>query len=628
VLPRVEIQNADLCYRYTARVITGARIGESPEWMKKRLRNSGVRPINNIVDVTNYVMLETGQPLHAFDARFVDGNEIIIRNARRGEVIQTLDGGERELGADMLVIADAKNPIAVAGVMGGENSGIFPDTRTVIIESANFYGISVRRTARKLGMRTESSSRFEKGLDPNMTLPAADRAAELIEALGAGEVAGEYIDIYPGARGPSRVGFSPDKINALLGTDISHERMLEILYGVGFTYDADSNEVVAPTFRMDVSMAADLAEEVARFHDYNNITATLHPATVAAPGLRTPVQRLRQTAQNSLLACGYSEIYTFTFQGPKAYDKLLLPPDSPLRDAVRIENPFNEDSCFMRTTAIPDMLKVISDNYNQRIGGAAFYEFASVFEPAKGGDAEFLAAAGGSGLAAAGGNGLAAAGLQAAAGGIDLAAADEFLPRQKSELTLGAFGAGHDFFTMKGAIELMFKALGIKSYQLARCADIPYMHPGRSAYIMTGRTVAGHFGEIHPDAADAFSLPEHTLAGAISLDIAFKAAIPGRSYRQLPKFPPVPRDLALLTDADTPAGDIRRVIKKYGGAILESAEVFDIYTGAQVPEGKKSIAFSLLFRSDDRTLTDEEVAAKISAIIGALEKELGAALRT
>jgi len=608
-LPHVTILNNELCCRYTARMVTGVEVKSSPEWMKKRLRNSGVRPINNIVDVTNYVMLETGQPLHAFDARYVAGNEIIIRNAARGEKIQTLDGGERELDTDMLVIADSEKPIAVAGVMGGEHSGIFPDTKTVIIESANFNGISIRRTARKLGMRTESSSRFEKGIDPNMALPAADRAVELIEALGAGRAEYCHADIYPVKRAPSRVGFEPERINALLGTDISRGEMIKILRGVDLAYDENTNEIVAPTYRMDINMGADLAEEVARFYDYNNIEATLRPGTVTTAGVRTPLQKLRQAASNTVLACGYSEIYTFTFQGPKAYDKLLLPPDSPLRRAVRVENPFNEDSCLMRTTAVPEMLKTISDNYSQRIDSAAFFEFASVFHPQADQNA-----------------GVTIRDVYKD-GVVDLDAADKFLPVQNCELTLGAFGDGHSFFTVKGVFEALFGALGIKSYQFTRCTDIPYMHPGRSAYIMIGNKAAGYFGETHPDIADAFSMPEHALAGAVLFDALYQAAVPGRSYRQPAKFPPVPRDLALLADVNTPAGDIRRVIKKHGGAILESAEAFDVYTGPQVPDGKKSIAFSLMFRSEDRTLTDDDVASKISAILNALEKEFGVKLR-
>ena len=603
----VELANRNLCIRYTARVVTGVTVRESPEWMKIKLRNSGVRPINNIVDVTNYVMLETGQPLHAFDARFVEGGKIIVRNAGEGESIKTLDGDERALDSDMLVIADSKKPIAVAGVMGGENSGILSDTQTVIIEAANFDGISVRRTARKLGLRTESSSRFEKGLDPNMTLPAADRAAELIELLGAGDVAHGYIDIYPERREPVKIRFSHDRINALLGTDIKRSDMLELLSRADLTYDSQNDVIIAPTYRMDLSMEADLAEEAARFYDYNNINATLRPGSVSTVGALTPLQRLKRTVMDTVLACGYSEIYTFSFQSPKAYDKLMLAAENPLRNAVRIANPFNEDTSLMRTTALPDMLNTIAGNYSQRIGSAAFFEFASVYSPAKR-DIKYLEET-------------------IDINAINIGVADEFLPLQRSELTLGAYGGDHDFYTIKGVVENVLSALGIKDYGITRCQDISYMHPGRAAYILIGKKQAGYFGEANPKISDAFSLPEHTLVGIIALDDLYKAAKVERSYKPLPKFPPVPRDLSILVANDALAGDILSVIRKNGGALLESADVFDVYTGSQVPEGQKSIAFSLLFRSEEKTLTDGDVSSRMAKIVGALEKEFGAALR-
>ncbi|MCL2058952.1 MAG: phenylalanine--tRNA ligase subunit beta [Oscillospiraceae bacterium] len=605
----VEIQSPDLCYRYTARAITGVTVGESPDWMKIRLRNCGIRPINNIVDVTNYVMLETGQPLHAFDARFVEGGKIIVRNARDGEPVRTLDGDDRALGADVLVIADANRPIAVAGVMGGENSEILPDTKTVIIESANFNGTSVRRTARKLGMRTESSSRFEKGLDPNMTLPAADRAAQLIVELGAGVAAQGYIDVYPAPRGPVSIAFNPERINALLGTDIGRGDMLEILRKADLAYNEQDGNIIAPTYRVDMSMEADLAEEVARFYGYNNITATLSPGTTTTIGVLTGPQRLKRIALDALLACGYSEIYTFSFQSPKVYDRLRLPADSGLRAAVRVANPLNEDMSLMRTTALPEMFKTISDNYSQRISGAAFFELASVYSPAKKSGDELYDIVN--------------------AETVDVAAAGEFLPEQKSELTLGAYGSEHTFFTMKGVVENLLGSLGVKGFRFSQCADVPYMHPGRSAYVLlANKKVVGLFGEVRPEVADAFSLPDHALSGVLSLDALFSAADTGRSYDAPPKYPPIPRDLSLLIGSGVPAGDIMAVIKKCGGAILESASVFDVYVGAQVPEGQKSIAFSLVFRSGERTLKDDEVASRMSKIVEVLGKEFNATLRS
>ena len=603
----VELQNSDLCNRYTARAVTGVAVGESPEWMKIRLRNSGIRPINNIVDVTNYVMLETGQPLHAFDARFIAGGAIIVRTAKKGESIITLDGDERALEQDMLIIADAEKPVAVAGVMGGEKSGIFSDTETVIIEAANFDGISVRRTARRLGLRTESSSRFEKGLDPNMTVPAADRAAELIKLLGAGDIAQGYVDVYPNKRAPVKIRFSHERINALLGTDISRGDILALLKKADLEYDERSNEIVVPTYRTDISMEADLAEETARFYDYNNIKATLRPGTVTTVGVLTPLQRLKRVVTDAMLTCGFSEVYTFSFQDPKVYDKLLLPADSPLRDAVKVANPVNEETGLMRTTALPDMLKIISYNYSQRIDSAAFFELASVYGPAKR-DAGFLEKT-----------------IDAKA--IDVNVADGFLPVQKSELSFGAYGSGNDFYTMKGAVQNLLAALGIFNPGFIRCRDFPCMHPGRAAYVTIGKKPAGYFGEINPEIQETFSLPEHALAGAISLDDLFKTANIERSYKPLPKYPPAPRDLAVLVAAATPAGDILEVIKKSGGALLEETDVFDVYTGSQVPDGQKSVAFSLLFRSAERTLTDAEVSSRMAKIVEALGKEFGATLR-
>jgi len=603
-----EVRDADLCPRYTARVINGAKVSESPEWIKRRLRNCGVRPINNIVDVTNYVMLETGQPLHAFDSRFIGGAKIIVRRALEGEAIRTLDGIERKLDHDMLVIADEAKPIAVAGVMGGENSQILPDTKTVIIESANFDGVSVRRTSERLGVRTESSSRNEKGLDPNMTSAAADRAAELIESLGAGVAASGCVDIYPARREPTKVAFDADRINALLGTRIDGGDMLAILKKVDLEYDAANNQIIAPTYRSDVSMQADLAEEVARFFDYNNIKATLNPGTTTIVGIRTARQRLRQTVAEAALANGYCEICTFSFQSPKVFDKLLLPADDPLRASVKVANPFGEDSGLMRTTALPNMLKTMTDNNNQRNAEAAFFEIAATYHPTP--ESERLADGG------------------ELPGEIGVEAADRLLPVQKSELAVGAYGGDNDFYTLKGLFESVLETLGITDFLFEKCVDVPYLHPGRAARVIIKGVTAGHFGELRPEAIENFSLPPHALAGVLSMDALYDASAPRRQYKALPKYPPVPRDLSLITDVKMQAGDIIAIIKKYGGDILESAEVFDVYAGSQLPEGKKSLAFNLIFRSEERTLTDDEVSAKISTIVSALRSEAGAALRS
>jgi phenylalanyl-tRNA synthetase beta chain len=441
-----------------------------------------------------------------------------------------------------------------------------------------------------------------------MTLPAADRAAELIEQIGAGAVADCYIDVYPVKRAPARIMFSPERINALLGTKISRDEMLDIFRKIDMSYDINSNEIIAPTYRMDMSAEADLAEEVARFYGYNNIKATLGPGTVTTLGVLTPLQRLRKLTLDSVLSCGYSEIYTFSFQNPKIYDTLRLAADSPLRNAVRLANPLNEDMSVMRTTALPEMLQTICDNFNQRTVSAAFFEIASVYGPAKR-SGEFF-------------NDV----VNTAK--IDVAVADEFLPVQKTELTLGAYGGEHSYYTMKGVVETLLDALGIHEFRFIRCADIPYMHPGRSAYVMLGKKTAGYFGEVHPGVAEALSLPGSTLAGAVDLILVYKAAKTDRAYAPLPKYPPAPRDLSLLVAQDTPAGDIIGVIRKNGGPTLVTADVFDVYSGAQVPDGYKSIAFSLVFRSADRTLTDDEVHSRINKIVEALGKEFGAKLRT
>ncbi|MDR1061859.1 MAG: phenylalanine--tRNA ligase subunit beta [Clostridiales bacterium] len=631
----VEIREPGLCPRYTARIVTGVRIGDSPEWMKARLRNAGVRPISNIVDITNYVMLEMGQPMHAFDMRFVGGGSIVVRLAEEGEALRTLDGNERALGASTLVIADRDRPIAVAGVMGGANSEILPDTRDVVFESANFDGTSVRQTARRLGMRTESSSRYEKGLDAEMTLPAADRAASLAMALCEGAADGGCLDVWPSRAARARVRFSPERINALLGTDIDRAYMLGALEKLGFGYDEASGEAIVPSFRRDVSMEADLAEEVARFYDYNNIKATLRPGEKVTVGMRTHVQKLRQIVLDTAVSCGYSEIYTLSFQSPKAFDRLGLPQDSPLRSAVRIGNPSSEDASLMRTTTIPDMLKVLSDNGNRRLPSAELFEISRTYHPngaapAVGGAATGNAAAGNAvadGAAAGGATvGNATAGAPAPAGLSALAGAPA-LPEQRDVLTLGAYGGRNDFYSMKGLIEDIFAAVGVRRYKIRECADVPFLHPGRAAHIDIAGAEAGFFGEAHPLAREEFELPERTYVGAISLDRLFAAASLDKAYRKLPKYPPVPRDLALVADSGVKYADIVGIMKKAAGDELESVELFDVYTGKQVPEGKKSLAFSLLFRAGDRTLVDAEVSAHVQAIVAALSQKAGVELR-
>jgi phenylalanyl-tRNA synthetase beta chain len=650
----VEIREPELCMRYTARIVTDAVIRDSPEWMRRRLRNAGVRPINNIVDITNYVMLEMGQPMHAFDKRFVGGGKIVVRRAGEGEAIKTLDGGDRELDPSVLVIADRDKPIAVAGVMGGANSEILSDTRDIVFESACFDGVSVRQTARKLGMRTESSSRYEKGLDPEMTLVAADRAIDLVELLGAGKAVKGRIDVYPQKLPRARVAFSPERINALLGTDIGKSYMEGVLRRLGFEFDGAEGRsyAIAPTFRRDVSQEADLAEEVARFYGYNNIRPTLSSGSQTTIGVRTYEQKLRQIVLDTAVSCGHSEIYTISFQSPKAYDRLGLPADSPLRDAVRIGNPSGEDVSLMRTTTLPDMFKAISENANRRTPSVRLFELSHTYHPRAAGaagsaadSAEGIAvgsvasaivsaspnASGAGGAGGAGDTddaGVAASPAAAVAhGGPQGAFSDSALPEQRGVLTLGAYGDGNDFYSMKGLIEDIFSALGVRRHKIRPCADMPFFHPGRAAYVDVAGTEAGYFGEVHPMIGKEFELPERTYAGVISLKSLFAAANLEKENKKLPKVPPVPRDLAFVADKGVTYAEMADVMRKAAGDVLESVGVFDVYTGEQVPEGKKSVAFSLLFRSEGRTLVDDEVNAHVQAIIAALAKKVGASLR-
>ena len=596
----IEIQDSDLCPRYTARVVTDVKIKESPEWMQKRLRNAGVRPINNIVDITNYVMLEMGQPMHAFDMSFVANGRIVVRRAKYGEILKTLDENDRHLDSSILVIADQEKPIAVAGVMGGANSEILGDTRAIIFESANFNGVSVRTTARKLGIRTEASSRFEKGLDPNMTLAAVDRAVQLVTLLEAGTVVPGCVDVYPQKREIVTIDFRPERINALLGTELDTGYMLKVLKSLEFEYDETNHKLIVPSHRLDVEMEADIAEEVARFFDYNNIKATLNSGTVMTIGAKTYKQKLKQTVLDTVVACGFSETYTLSFQNPKVYDRLNLMPDSYLRQAVRIGNPFSEETSLMRTTVIPDMIKVISDNYKKRIQAAEFFEISHTYHPQ---------------------------GAIATPSCFDADNTDRALPVQKSVLTLGAFGKDIDFFSLKGVIEEVFSALGINGFYYVQRENPEFYHPGRFAYIYLNDVELGHFGEFHPSVIDDFELPSRTYIGVLELEEVYKAANIAKEYQKLPKYPPVPRDLAFVVDKRITNQALIDTMKAAAGSELESVEIFDIYEGKQVPDGKKSVAYSLLFRATDKTLVDEDVNTMIQCILKEIESRYQAELR-
>lgn len=584
----VEIKAPDLCARYAARVVENVRIAPSPRWMQERLRASGIRPINNIVDITNYVMLEYGQPMHAFDLENLKGHSIIVRRAEAGEIMRTLDGQDRKLDESMLVIADAERPVAVAGVMGGENSEITPETKTILFESANFDGISVRLTAKKLGMRTESSSRFEKGLDPENVVNALNRAAQLVEELGAGTVCKGVIDCYPKKAERKTFPFDPDFINSLLGTDIGTDKMLDIFRRLEIAIDEEAGTVTPPTFRRDLECEADLAEEVARFYDYNNIKPTLLEGRAATIGGKTAKQKVMDLIAQTMLSCGLSETYTYSFTSPKVFDMINLPQDSPLRKPIVISNPLGEDYSIMRTTTIPDMMKVLATNYNRRVEEAKLFEMSYVYLPKS------------------------------------LPLTEQ--PEERPVLTIGMYG-DVDFYDLSGVIAELMEALGIGDYELEPVKDDPTFHPGRTARLTIRGANCGILGEIHPNVAENFEAAQRNYVALIDIDPLIRNSSMVPEYKPLPKFPAVTRDIAVLVDDGIPVRKIEKVITDRAGRIFEDVKLFDVYKGKQVPEGKKSVAYSITFRASDRTLTDEEVSKVMEKITKALMNELGAQLR-
>ena len=580
----VEIEAPILCPRYTARMVKNVKIAPSPKWMRERLRASGVRPINNIVDITNYVMLEYGQPMHAFDFSCVEGGKLVIRTAREGETIRTLDGNDRALTTDMLCICDEKKPVCVAGVMGGANSEIVGDTAAVIFESANFNGVSVRRTATALGMRTEASGRYEKGLDPMNTYLGVQRACELVELLGAGEVVDGIIDVIAADQNPTTVLLESDKINALLGTDISKSEMISILVRLGFTLDGDT--IIVPSWRSDVEHYSDIAEEVARFYGYNNLPTTLMRGETTRGGLNEG-QKAEQLATATCRSLGYSEIMTYSFISPNYYDKVRMPTDSPKRDSIRILNPLGEDTSIMRTTAVPSMLEVLARNEHFHNKKAQLYELARVY-----------------------------------AKRTDSAMAIETL-----DLVLGAYGSGMTFFKMKGAVETILHAFHIREVSYVATADRPAFHPGRCADIKVGTQVIGTVGEIHPLVAKNYDVTNRLYLARLDFTALTKLANTEISYQPLPKYPSMNRDIAVVCDVAIPVGDLEACIAKSGMGLVKKIELFDIYTGAPIADGKKSVAFSLKLRADDHTLTDAEADADVKTILDVLKKELNAVLR-
>ena len=579
---RVRVEEPKLCPRYTARVVKNVKIAPSPKWMRDRLRACGVRPINNIVDITNYVMLEYGQPMHSFDYACLDGAEIVVRRAREGEPMSTLDDQERKLDAEMLVIADAKKPVGIAGVMGGANSEITDGTKMVVFESANFNGTSIRLTSRRLGMRTESSGRYEKGLDSQNTLPALERACELVELLGAGEVCDGIIDIDNSGYQPTMIKFEPERINRFIGIDIPKEDMLHWFDLLGFRMDGEN--IVIPSWRMDVEQFADIAEEVARFYGYDNSPTTLFGGATRY----TPMPRIEfdDRIRDIFFALGYSEAQTLSFSGQKILDRVLIPQDSPLRSAVVITNPLSEDMSMLRTLMLPSILDVTARNYNMKNDSLRLYELGSVYTPSE----------------------------------------TEKLPNERKILSAAAYG-GVDFFDIKGAIETLADGLRIQNLSFRAKRDNPSYHPGRCAEVYCGDDYVGVFGQVHPKVLENYNVSGEIYAVELEVEALYNNRGGIVEYEPLAKFPAISRDIAVVCAEEVTAAEIEACIREGAGKLLESVHLFDVYRGAQLGDGKKSLAYTFTMRDRARSLTDEDADGAMKRILKLLASRTGAELR-
>lgn len=583
-LLEVEVPAEDLCRRYTARMVRNVKIAPSPKWLRQRLRANGVRPINNIVDITNYVMLEYGQPMHAFDYRYVGSGKIVVRRSEPGEALTTLDGNVRTLTPGMLVIADETKPIGLAGIMGGENSEIMDDTVDVVFESANFNGTSIRQTALALGMRTEASGKFEKNIDPLLTLPAVDRACELVELLGAGEVMDGVIDVLNDIPEPRTIELEPDRINALLGTDISEADMVEYLRRLEIP--VEGHEIRVPSWRPDLVGMADIAEEVGRLFGYNNIPTTTFRGA-ATEGGYTEAMKLENRAGSLCRSLGYSEILTYSFVSPSIFDQIRLPEDSSLRNAMRIQNPLGEDASIMRTVALPSMLAILARNNAYHNDAVKLYELAKVYLPKPG----------------------------------------QILPDEPKHLVLGTYGEHEDFFKMKGEIEAFLRGMNVPEARYTAEKHDPTFHPGRCARVSMGGVDLGCFGQIHPLVARSYGIDGEIFAAELNFTALLSLQLPEKTYTPLPKYPAVTRDIAVVCDDSVTVAALSDCIRAAGGKLLRSVELFDIYRGKGIASGSKSAAFRLTLRADDRTLTDADSDGVVSAVLAALEKELNAKLR-
>lgn len=583
---KVTVEDNDLCTRYCARVVENIKIGPSPKWMQDRLKAMGIRSINNLVDITNYIMEEYGQPMHAYDLDTIAKHEIIVKRAADGDTFTTLDGQERKLDSGVLMICDGEKEVGIAGIMGGENSMITEDVKTVLFEAACFDGTNIRLASKRIGLQTDASFKFTKGLDPNTTFEAINRACQLVEEMGCGEVVGGIVDVYPNPVSEKVLPFEPERYNALLGTDVSREDMLDYFKRLDLVYNEADNTLTIPTFRQDLGCMADLAEEVARFYGYDNIPVSL-PKGEATVGKKPFNQRVDDVAREICERNGFSGGMTYSFESPKVFDKLLLPEDAKERQAIVISNPLGEDFSIMRTVSLNGMLTSLATNYNRRNKTARLYELGNIYLPK--------------------------------------ALPLTELPEEKMRLTLGMYGEG-DFFTMKGVVEEIFEKLGIAGIECEPTGEIPYLHPGRQAYLKKGKLDIGIIGQIHPEVGDNYNLKTEAYVAVLNMEVLTMLASFDRKYEGIAKFPASTRDLSMVMDKNLFVGQIEHVIKKNAGKILESCELFDVYEGEQVGEGKKSVAFSLIFRAKDRNLESVEVDKAVDKVLDAL-KQMGIELR-
>ena len=583
----VEVENEQLCRRFVARVVKDVKVAPSPDWMKKCLRSMGIRPINNLVDITNYVMLEYGQPMHAYDLKHIAGNKIVVKTAHDGDKFVTLDGQERDLFDDSLMICDGEKPVGLAGIMGGENSMITDDVQDMLLEAACFDGTNVRQTSHKIGLRTDASTMFEKGLDPQNAKAAMERACSLIEEFGAGTVVGGAVDVYPHPVECRLITFEPDAINRMLGLDLSADEMLAIFYKLDLLYNAETNEVIIPSFRQDLKETADLAEEVARFYGYDKIPTTLPSGESLMGGLHFG-DIVKERLMDAAVSCGYSQGYMYSFESPKAFDMLGIPADSELRRTVVISNPLGEDYSIMRTQTVNGMLTSLSTNFNRRIPAAKLFEAGNVYLPH------------------------------------DIPITE--LPDEKMMLTLGSYNSG-DFYHTKGDVESILKQIGMKDeFEYVPDPAITYLHPGKSARILYHKKEIGLLGEVHPTVAERYSIGKRTYIAVLDLSVITGMAKFEPKYKPLAKFPATLRDLSFVVPESVLAGEISATIKRAAGRTLESCSLFDLYQGDQIEKGYKSMAYTLTFRASDHTLKDEEVSGIIDKVLKKLE-EKGITLR-